>query len=217
MILSREEIQFFQSITTGPEPLGLWIPSVVEEKAEEVCEKAVSRLQEKKILDEQKKITPEGMVPIRLWEAYRNAPKHLLLNELKIALLPERRIITIREVKGDYELKSYDAIVLILEILKAYEFLRGGEVRLKPEEKRSEKCPYEAWQKELSRYGENQLLIGSYQGNAFVKEEFYYWEGEEAYQYLFETQRRKRIQAPTIRKKLLRWFEIENLQEVAHG
>lgn len=123
---TEEELTFINSITKGPAPFGVFLKYPVWRDTEELKSEVLTSLQEKQILGEDKKITEYGMIPLILWEEYRNAVSHIVLNQVCFAVLSNGRLVGVRKAEKQYYLTTGRGKEIFLELLKNNTFLCGG-------------------------------------------------------------------------------------------
>lgn len=205
---TEEELIFINSITKGPAPFGVFLKYPVWRDTEELKSEVLTSLQEKQILGEDKKITEYGMIPLILWEEYRNAVRHIVLNQVCFAVLSNGRLVGVRKAEKQYYLTTGRGKEIFLELLKNNTFLCGGEKE--GEHYTSRKLTYEEWSKMIREKDSNILVTGSYVNYRPEKEIAYYWEGEEGYQYDMNKERERRLKPRQMR---LRLMELLNIRE----
>lgn len=205
---TEEELIFINSITKGPAPFGVFLKYPVWRDTEELKSEVLTSLQEKQILGEDKKITEYGMIPLILWEEYRNAVRHIVLNQVCFAVLSNGRLVGVRKAEKQYYLTTGRGKEIFLELLKNNTFLCGGEKE--GEHYTSRKLTYEEWSKMIREKDSNILVTGSYVNYRPEKEIAYYWEGEEGYQYDMNKGRERRLKPRQMR---LRLMELLNIRE----
>ncbi len=206
--LTKEELIFLNNVTKGPAPFGVVLRYPRWRDAEELKEEIVASLQEKGILDEERKITQYGMIPLLLWEEYRNARRHVVLNEVYFAMLPGGRMTGLREWEGKYCLMTGRGEEILMELLKGSEFLRSAD--RKGEHYASREVDYETWSGAMHRMDGGMVIAGSFVDDEPEKEVVYYWDENRGYQYDLNKGRERQLQPRQMR---LRLMELLNVQE----
>jgi len=94
MTYTNQEMIFFNSILDGGEIFGIKLeePFLVDEK---YIEDTIESLQEKGIIDEEKKLIVTKETPALFLEEYKKASKHIVLNDKRIALCGEKYAVVI--------------------------------------------------------------------------------------------------------------------------
>lgn len=206
--LTKEELIFLNNVTKGPAPFGIFLRYPKWRDTEELKEEIVTSLQEKGILDEEKKITQYGMIPLLMWEEYRNAKKHIILNGVYFAMLPGGRITGVREFEGAYYLMTGRGEEILLELLKENEFLRSAD--RKEEHYTSRQLDYVAWSKRMRDSKPGMVITGSFVDYEPEKEVVYYWNETGGFQYDLNKGRERQLQPRQMRMRLM---ELLNVQE----
>lgn len=209
MRFSEEELVFFNGVTKGETPFGIFLYYPTEEKIEEYKKKVLKSLQEKGILNEEEKFTKEGIAVVMAWEEYRNCKKHLIFNRLYLAMLPNRRVIGLIRAGKEYEFFISDSAAVMMGFWKKHEFLRQGNTE---GSYKMEKIPYSTWEGEIEKYGENILMYGEYRGKNPQKEEVYYWKGNIGYRYDMNTGYRRQMGSRAMRLQILKNLGITKEQ-----
>jgi len=206
--LTEEELIFMNSVTKGPVPFGVFLKYPVWKDTEDLKEEIVRSLQKKGILNEERKITEFGMIPLIMWEEYRNAVHHMVLNQTCFAVLPNGRLIGIRNTGKEYWLSTGRGEEILLELLQKNRFLRGGENER--EHYTSRRLTYDEWSRLMHEKDYHMLIAGSYVNYKPEKETAYYWDEEEGYQYDLNKGRERRLRPRQMRMRLM---ELLNVRE----
>lgn len=206
--LTEEELLFINSVTKGPVPFGVFLKYPAWKDTGDLKEEILLSLQEKGIVNEEKKITEFGMIPLIMWEEYRNAIHHLVLNETCFAVLSNGRLTGIRKMRGEYYLSTGRGEEILLELLKKNRFLCGGEKER--EHYTSRRLTYDEWSKLMQEKDYHMLIAGSYVNYNPEKETAYYWDEEEGYQYDLNKGKERRLKPRQMR---LRLMELLNVRE----
>ncbi len=204
--LTEEELIFINNVTKGPAPFGVFLKYPAWKDTGKLEEELLGSLMEKGILDAGKKITGYGMIPLLLWEEYRNADRHLVLNQAVFAVLPDGRLTGVRKIGKDYYLTTGRGGELVFELLKQSPFLRGGEKE--GEHYASRRLSYDEWGRRMREEDYQVLVAGSYAGYSPEKETAYYWNQEEGWQYDLNKGRERRLKPRQMRMRLLELFNV---------
>ena len=210
MKLNQDELLFLNHVTEGAPPFGVFLKYPPNTEVRSYKNKLMKSLQEKGIIDAQQKFTKEGAAVLLLWQEYRNCKKHVVLNHILMAVLPDRRVIGIIKKEQEFEIFSADSAAVMLALLKKYDFLCLGNTK---GNYLLEKCPYENWADEMERYGDNVLVIGEYTEYTPEKEEIYYWKEDTGYRYDLNTGYRRQISSRAVRLQFLRYLNLVKEQK----
>lgn len=218
MKFTSEELLFFQEVTSAPVPFGIFLKFPSGKKGNQVGEETVATLQEKGVLDAQRKFTKWGMATLMLWEAYGKSERYLIINNSFLGLTKEGRVIHVQKESDGYEILSFDRAVFLHRLLRRCAFL-CEESRMK-ELLPATDLAYEDWLREIESYGENLLVVGAYERRQecfqAVEEMVYYWRGKEGYRYDFGSAKVQSIRPIEMRHWFLDWTGLK--QEVMqHG
>ena len=148
------------------------------------------------------------MIPLIMWEEYRNAVHHMVLNQACFAVLPNGRLIGIRNTGKEYWLSTGRGEEILLELLQKNRFLRGGENER--EHYTSRRLTYDEWSRLMHEKDYHMLIAGSYVNYKPEKETAYYWDEEEGYQYDLNKGRERRLRPRQMRMRLM---ELLNVRE----
>lgn len=206
--LTEDELLFINSVTKGPVPFGVFLKYPAWKDTEDLKEEILLSLQKKGIVNEEKKITEFGMIPLLMWEEYRNAVHHLVLNETCFAVLPNGRLTGVRKMGREYYLSTGRGEEILLELLKKNRFLCGGEKE--GEHYTSRRLTYDEWSRLMHEKDYQMLITGSYVDYKPEKETAYYWDEEEGYQYDLNKGRERRLKPRQMRRRLM---EVLNVRE----
>lgn len=105
MIYTNQEMIFFNSLLDGNEIFGLKIdfPFIADTK---YIEGTISSLQKKGLIDSSKKLIKTKENPTPLLEFYKKSEKHILLNNMRIALCGNEYAILISRVNDGFKIIS---------------------------------------------------------------------------------------------------------------
>lgn len=210
MRLNQDELLFLNHVTEGEPPFGMFLRYPPNMEVSSYKNKVMRSLLEKGIIDTQQKFTKEGVAILLLWEEYRNCKKHVVLNHILMAVLPNRRVIGIIKKEHEFEIFSTDSAAIMLALLKKYDFLCLGNTE---GNYHLEKYSYADWAKEMEQYGDNILVFGEYTEYTPKKEEIYYWKEDKGYRYDLNTGYRRQISSRAMRLQFLRHLNLVKEQE----
>ncbi len=182
MRFHHEEMLCFHSISSGPEPFRIAIGLDEGEKTEEIVERTKSRLREKKILDAGNHLTLEGTAILRAYELYRNSETHLILNHLKVALLPNGVCVVLEPKEDGYEMFCTDHVQLMELLLTKALFLKNMETGTLKEKWKA--LSYRDWAAYLEEEKKGRLLVvGEYQNQETIRECVFGWTEDSGFVY----------------------------------
>lgn len=208
MRLSKDELLFINGVTKGTSPFGVFFKYPSESQMEEYKQRVIKSLQEKKILDRNNKFTKEGIAVLMLWELYRNCEKHLIINKMKLAVFPNRRVIGIEDMENEneYELISLDSIVILTSLIKECNYMKGEEKEVSC---RQENITFEQWGDEIEDYDGEVIILGEYINQKVIQEEAYYWNENKGYRYDMNKGIKREISPRSMRLRLMMYLEIK--------
>lgn len=196
MHFSNEEIVFLTSVSRGNIPFGIKYRMPKEEEKDAFVERAIQRLSKKGILDEQSKLTKEGAFIIRCWEEYRNCKDHVMINQVRAALLPDGMLIVALPNGDEYEVQYMNAEVLMLSILKQAQSLCGASIQ--PERGKWQDISEE----EAERKPDGMIPIIRYVHHKEADRRLIYWKGDQIYQINSERMRMRTLSPAAARKMI---------------
>lgn len=89
MQITEMELIFLNSITPGIHIWGIPLRFKRTEKFSETCRITIESLMQKKLLESEVQLTARGAAAAKLIDDYKHAEKHVLINRMHLALLPE--------------------------------------------------------------------------------------------------------------------------------
>jgi len=121
-------------IVTGSELLGLSqisgggpLPGIpVDGSGVEAATAALASLTTKGVVDQAGKLTDFGVLPTMAVQHYREARKHVVFNELRASVNRDGALTVLQPAEGGWSLTRMAAVALMVVLLEAYPFLRGG-------------------------------------------------------------------------------------------
>lgn len=197
MRFSKQEIMFLTSISRGRVPLGVECPLPETVERERYITETIAAMKEKGIIGDDHKLTKEGAIVISLWERYRNSKRHIRLNHVHAAILPENVLITVIETEDGYEVGAIRSELFMLELAKHMEYLCL-------EEKAAERGKWqdigeEEWKAKLEEM-DNGILLYEFLSGRLQSEKVYFWKDETGYLF-HKTNGRIRTLSPGVMRK----------------
>lgn len=204
MKFTEKEMTFFVSVSRGRVPFGITCSVPRQEEKEDFIKETIKSLTEKRILDENQKLTKEGADIIYLFEQYRNAKKHIRLNHVSMAVLSEGILITVIKTEDGYEMGCLQSAFLMTELLKHAEYLCR-------EEKESIRGQWEnigqtEWFEQTGEM-DGCVVLGQYHLGRLESEKIYYWKEDQGYLYHKTVERKRAISPGVMRKQIYRILE----------
>ena len=199
MHFNNEEIVFLTSVSRGNVPFGIKYKMPAEGDKGAFVERAIQSLMKKGILDEQRELTKEGAVIIRCWEEYRNCKDHVLIHQIRAALLPDGMLIVALPEGEEYEVRYMNVEVLMLAILKQAQSLCGASEL--PERGKWQDIPEEEPERE-SEEPEGMIPVVRYEYHKEIDRRFIYWKGNKVYQVNPERMRIRTLSPAAARKMI---------------
>ena len=122
MIVTETELTGLAVISGGGHLPGM--PPAPTGKAQAVS--ALEGLRTKGVVDEQGRVTPFGMVPVKAVEQYWRADRHVFINQLKASVNEDGAITVLHPAGDDWNLSRMSPAGLMVALLEAYPWLCGG-------------------------------------------------------------------------------------------
>lgn len=122
MIVSDAELTGLATISGGGRLPGIPVTSSGREQAM----LAMEGLRAKGVVDEQGSLTPFGLVPVRAVEQYREADRHVFINQLKVSLNSDGALTVLHPAPGGWDVVRVNPLELMLVLLRSYPFLCSG-------------------------------------------------------------------------------------------
>lgn len=182
MKFSEKEMVFFNSISSGPAPFGLDLHIPEEVNRKQYVADAIQSLQEKNIIGPDGKLSKLGIIPIRIFELYKNAKSYVLLNNLLFCETEDRRKICITSDQDGYELFCMDAAAMLALLLKASPYMRRAEPQNMPIS-HPRKVQEGELEQVLQKYSKQSILAARFEERQPVESKIYCWDDENGYEY----------------------------------
>lgn len=215
MKFSLQEMIFLNSVAKGPSPFALEFPLPQVNEKEAMIEKTLKSLQAKAILDGDRKLTTAGIVPIQIFEQYKNAKEHILLNRMRICRTSNPTLIVIAPGVTEYEMAAVHPAILLELLLRKIPYMCGAQ------EKSAQPFPevqieYDIWSKNILAFGDQNLFAGTYTGQEPVSQKVYYWNQDQGFVYDIKTHRQRQLHPREMRMELVHLLgSIETQEEIA--
>ena len=207
MIFTANELEVLSNISGEEKLFGVINRPVLSEEKESFEKKTTESLQKKGILDSDGKLRKNGSIPIYILEQYKKAKKHLIINNFRLAVLPSNKIISVVPVEGGYDLSATNSIVLFTEFIKMKEYFRRAEIEVDRKTRKYKKI--EDWEPEFKQCGDNNILIGVFEGKKITEEVVLYWNNEMGYMFNLHSGDRKEMSPRMMRLYLMGILDIE--------
>lgn len=178
MEFTNKEVMFLLSVSRGRVPLGIKMKMPKETERENYVKETIKSLVGKGILDKEEHLTKEGADVITFFEQYRNCKRHITLNDINAAVMPEGRLITVIAYKQGYDISYVSPEVLMTGVLHQFEYLRKGEES--PIRGKWKDLDVKQWQERIDEM-EGNILLREYENGKRISERIYCWKEKEGY------------------------------------
>lgn len=124
-MITANELYYLNRALDGKEIYGIKPKILINENNNDIVES----LKAKKIIDNDKKLNDFSFIILKNLEKYKDAKEYLWINEASVALDESNYLVFF--TKGDdeeFELKKTTKELMLLALVKEFEFLRGGEL-----------------------------------------------------------------------------------------
>ena len=200
MIFSKGEIIAFNSILDSKEIPGIKINMPPPSEYNQMIMDVQSSFREKRIVDENGKLTYMAVLPIRSLDDYKAAGHYLYFNDMRISFNKDKSITIIKKLGGDsYDMLRMNRDFLFLDILKQCDYLCGA-YEPAPQCLSKETMSYQEWENTISDVRIEDIL--ALRNVDDVKEEdvfVFYWKGSEGYVYDLENKERTALGSRNMR------------------
>lgn len=179
MIFSKKEMNCFNSIIDGKKIFNIDIQEEYENE-EIYIEETIVELQKKKILDENRKITKEGCLPILALEKYKKCRSYIIINNLNIALLNDSKCVVIQ--KEDNGFRIYFST---RELIACLIVINSSFMKKKSNDNLELKCEKIHYINLINKYKNNyeSLLVKWYFCSEPITEKIYSWDENKGFVY----------------------------------
>lgn len=151
LMVSEQELLWMNQVTRGPAPFGVCLKYPANKDVGEVKTQLTESLKEKRILDGSGRLSSYGTTQLMLWEEYRRAERHLVVNGMFLAVLENGRMVAVKKGGTDYYMTTTWGQEVLLALLKEIPFLRQGDEE--QENVPSCRLSYEEWSKKMQEEG----------------------------------------------------------------
>lgn len=199
MYFTEKEIVFLTSVSRGRMPFGITYTIPARKERPVYMEETIAQLKKRGLLNEEGELTRKGADIIYLWERYRNSRRHIRMNHMNIAVLPEQILIIVVRTEEGYEMQCMGKEDFMNGILKHAEFLQSEEG--KGERGRWQDMDDAAFVQAVSDI-DGYLLLLTYWSGRLESEKIYYWKEEEGFLFLRRTGRVRTLSSAAMRRQI---------------
>ena len=206
MRFSENEMIFFNSITSGlvvPE-LELHFARTGEHKEE--VKKTIKGLIDKGVLEDETKLKEEGALAAKAFEDYKLANRHVVINNLRIAVTEVDNVVIIPFENHEFELTRMPGTVIMMALLKQYDILREGSYNYPVD------VSFVSVEKILLHEivdWDKAIRVKEIADNRINSDCIYYWTEREVYKYDLQMQVKKAIDPVVIRHDIAKILRLE--------
>lgn len=212
MILTASELAVLSHISGNEMLFGVPNKSVRIKEQENFVQQTTESLKEKGILDNEGKLRKKGTLPIYILEQYKKAKKHLIINNIKLAVLPTHKVISIIPVENGYDLSTEDSVVFFTQFMGLKEYFGRADFNVNYERKKYK--VYEDWEKEFQKYRDDYILIGAFDEKKVIEEIVLYWDEEMGYLFDLHSVERKEMSPRMMRLHLMELLDINYRNQI---
>ena len=178
MKFTRQEIMFLTSVSRGGRPLGIILQMPKPGKKEEYIRETLLSLARKGLISESGKLTQEGADILQIWEMYRNSERHIAIDGVYMAVVPEGRLLMAASAGEDYEVRFVMPEVIMHGILKAGNYLRLAEETAN--RGKWQDFDEEEWMKAAGNI-EGSIHLREFTNGKEISDSFYFWTKDKGY------------------------------------
>ena len=206
MRFSENEMIFFNSITSGlvvPE-LELHFARTGEHKEE--VKKTIKGLIDKGVLEDETKLKEAGALAAKAFEDYKLANRHVVINNLRIAVTEVDSVVIIPFENYEFELTRMPGTVIMMALLKQYDILREGSYNYPVD------VSFVSVEKILLHEivdWDKAIRVKEIADNRINSDCIYYWTEREVYKYDLQMQVKKAIDPVVIRHDIAKILRLE--------
>ena len=172
-------------------------------------------LQDKNILDTDRHLTKAGLIPLRLFELYKNASEHFLVNRMRIARTSDGKWIFLVPVDEQWECFALEPVFCMSLILSTFPFLRQGQDR---NAEAGLPSPYtDDRKKELAKTVQQELAIKTFTNRKLTSACQYSFTGEKCFLIDCLKQEITEILPRDARVQIMKMLEIKDEGGKEHG
>lgn len=214
LMVSEQELLWMNQVTRGAAPFGVCLKYPANKDVGEVKTQLTESLKEKRILDGSGRLSSYGTTQLMLWEEYRRAERHLVVNGMFLAVLENGRMVAVKKGGTGYYMTTTWGQEVLLALLKEIPFLRQGDEE--QENVPSCRLSYEEWSKKMQEEGWEILFTGSFRNYEPEKEVAYCWKEGIGCQYDLNRGWERRIRPRQMRLRLMEFLEVRR-EEAVYG
>lgn len=207
MKFSEKEMVFLNSISDGPAPFGLDLHVPEEADQKQYVAETIQTLQKKNIIGQDGKLSRLGVIPVRLFELYKNAQSYVLLNNLLMCATEDRRRICITKDQDGYDLFCMDAAEILALLLKTSPFMRRAELKDVPIP-HPRKLRAGEWEQAEEKYSGQCILAFRFDGQRPTERKVYCWDDENGYEYNLTAEECTAISPREMRLRLMKLLGV---------
>lgn len=197
MILTTNEIVFLTSVSKGRKPLGVTYTLPSDGNRIRYMEETMEMLKEKKILDEQQKLTTDGLYLLRFWEGYRNGKNHFSINNTYFMPVNKKYMLMLEKRNEQYFFQCISPELILFELLRQSEGLRQGEET----PIRGKWFDLEEWENDIDQLSEI-IMFREYYYGKIKEEKAYAFKGSQGYIINLKQKRAREISTGWMRKQI---------------
>lgn len=205
--LNTEELIALNSILGGDAILGVKLQGNGESEEKRVADVEKS-LEEKEYMS-QNDFTDLGLISIRFLEDYKDAKKHVFINNLRMALTEKTRVNIIGKEKEEYTFMQRERIEFIYELMKKIPFLQKAQKKRFFDYEKIKKSVEEIEERLESETWQSILVVQEYDKNIIKSYGMYYYNEGTCYHYDCIEEMEQERGAQDFRDELLEMFEIK--------
>lgn len=206
MRLSDAEMMFMISVSKGRKPLGIGVKMPENKEREAYVQNTVCSLREKGIVNENMGLTKEGADLLYFFEIYRNNHRHVVLDQVYVAVLPKNRLITVERKESSYEFSCISTAVLLEALLGYSEFLNSHDEH--PRRGSWESITARALTEKVQS-STGGVWIREYIEGVSSGEKYYGWDMQQGYVVNLEKNRIRSLSPSWMRKQICRLLTEE--------
>lgn len=225
MRFSEHEMIFLNSITGAQDTpgkggafgehavFGIPLQFRTEGSRKEAVRQTIQSLIEKKVLVSETELSPEGFLPARTLEQYKNSERYVVINYIHAAIFGQRDADVIIPLgKREYEMFRIPRILLLYQLMKQYPIFLGSKRNVSGTEK---EVLLEDFLSSFSQY-EGNIIVGEYARQEIKREQVYFWKEGQIFVYDFQTRKQREISAWEMRQEFMEVLDIRE-EQMANG
>ena len=206
MRFSENEMVFFNSITSGAHVPELELHFTCSGEHKEEVKNTLIGLINKGVLADETRLKEEGVLAAKAFEDYKLANRHVVINNLRIAVTPVDSVVIIPFDKHEFELTRMPGTVIMMALLKQYDILREGSYNYPTD------VSFVSVEKLLLHEivdRDKAIRVKEIADNQINSDCIYYWTECEVYKYDLQMQVKKAIDPVVIRHDIAKMLRLE--------